>query len=451
MIERWFPCTEVSEASERGWGSGQSEKALFTWFATRPLAQAKAAVLTSLLPWPDETAEQRRLQDLVHRAMLDHDGAWGEVVTELRRWYPNGASILDPFSGRAVIPLEAARLGIRAEGIDYSPVATLAGQLLADYPLRDWSNEPELPFGRSDLTILGDRLLTDVRQMLDEIGRRYEYAMASFYPRVDGKQPWGYLWAVTLPCQECGRRFPLTGSLALRNPLPRNGDPGQSFRIEVDRDTGQFRAVVHDGPPTGQPTLAATTRGSETVRGKSAFCPFCGHVHPKPQHTRLAAEGLGEDALLVAADLDETVGKLFREPTAEERDAAARAEQALAEEPQFAPGVPAVPNEPIPAGNNDTVRASAYGAKTYGELCNARQNLGFVRLCRIIAELGQELSHDHAVSPDYASALCGYAASVVVRRLRRSTRGSTLHSRKDPKSNRVHAHDIFKNEAALTF
>ena len=54
MIERWFPCAEVSEASESGWGSGKSEKALFTWFAARPLAQAKAAVLTSLLPWPED-------------------------------------------------------------------------------------------------------------------------------------------------------------------------------------------------------------------------------------------------------------------------------------------------------------------------------------------------------------------------------------------------------------
>ena len=41
-----------------------------------------------------------------------------------------------------MIPLEAARLGVTAHGIDYSPVATLAGQLLADYPLRDWSQEP---------------------------------------------------------------------------------------------------------------------------------------------------------------------------------------------------------------------------------------------------------------------------------------------------------------------
>jgi hypothetical protein len=40
MIERWFPCAEVSEASGSGWGSGKSERALFTWFAARPLAQA---------------------------------------------------------------------------------------------------------------------------------------------------------------------------------------------------------------------------------------------------------------------------------------------------------------------------------------------------------------------------------------------------------------------------
>ena len=43
-----------------GWGSGNSEKNMFSWFAGRPLAQAKAAVLTSLLPWPDDAQEQRR-------------------------------------------------------------------------------------------------------------------------------------------------------------------------------------------------------------------------------------------------------------------------------------------------------------------------------------------------------------------------------------------------------
>ena len=54
MIERWFPCQEVSDASAAGWGTGNAEANIFTWFAKRPLAQAKAAVITSLLPWPDD-------------------------------------------------------------------------------------------------------------------------------------------------------------------------------------------------------------------------------------------------------------------------------------------------------------------------------------------------------------------------------------------------------------
>jgi putative DNA methylase len=365
--------------------------------------------------------------------MKDRDGASSEIVTELKGTYPSGASMLDPFSGRAMIPVEAARLGVAAHGIDYSPVATLAGSLLADYPLRDWSAEPELPFGEMSLDV-GGRLLVDVRKVLDEIGRRYEHVMRDEYPMHNGKQPWGYLWATTLPCQECDRRFPLTGSLVLRHPLPVKNDAGQSYRIDVDRDSGTFRAVVHDGPPTGPPTLLATMKAGKAVRGKSAVCPFCEHVHPKALHTRLAAEGFGRDALLVAADIDQTVGKFFREPTEQEMLAVVHAEKALFMEPDFAPMLSALPDERIPEGNNDTVRASAYGAKSYGDLCNARQSLGFVRLCRVISDMGAELATEHGLSRDYAAALTGYAASVLVRKIKSSTRGTALRAHNDSAS-----------------
>jgi putative DNA methylase len=279
--------------------------------------------------------------------------------------------------------------------------------------------------------------------------------MAEFYPKHQGVQPWGYLWAVTLPCQECGRRFPLTGSLVLRHPISAKDDPGQSYRIEVDRERSTFRAVVHDGLPAGHPTLIATSKAGKAVRGKSAVCPFCEHVHPKALHTRLAAEGLGEDALLVAADID-TMGKVFREPSAGERDAVDRAAKALEQELEFAPLLPAVPDETIPAGNNDTVRPSAYGARTYGDLCNARQTLGFVRLCRIIANLGNELMTEHGSSADYAAALTGYAGSALVRKIRRSTRGAALEPIKESRANRLHTNPvkvghIFVNEAAVAF
>ena len=457
MIERWFPCEEVSANSANGWGSGNSEATLFMWFAKRPLVQAKAAVITSLLPWPEDPDKQRELQALVRSALPGpadpngRDAAHDDLVAALKESYPTGAAMLDPFSGRAMIPLEAARLGVRATGIDYSPVASLAGTLLADYPLRDWSNEPQLPIaavdtepGRQRLDG-GDsqRLLRDVKAVLGTVGDRYESAMHAFYPKINGKRPWGYLWAVTLPCQECGNRFPLTGSLVLRLPSPKRDDPGQSYRIVAHSETGSIDIVVHEGKPTGQPTLVAV-RGP---RGKSAVCPFphCQHAHAIEVHTRLMNAGLAEDRLLVVADHDDDFAKVFRTPTADEYDAAAKAGAALADEAAFGPGLPAIPDEPIPAGNNDTVRPSKYGYKTYGELCNDRQTLGFVRLCRIIADLGDELRHA-GVSDEYASTLVGYAASIMVRRFRRATRGARMQA-----AGGCQVGDLFVNESSIGF
>jgi len=448
MIERWFPCAEVSEASASGWGSGKSEKALFTWFAARPLAQARAAVLTSLLPWPDDQSEQERLQELVKRALLGRDAAHDEVVAELAKHYPTGARLLDPFAGRAIIPLEAARMGARAEGIDYSPVATIAGRLLADYPLRDWSGEPDLPFADYVNNPLGDRLTQDVNVILNEVGDRYEAAMRSFYPKLGQGQPWGYVWALTLPCQECDRRFPLIGSLILRHPAPKRNDPGQSFRLVVDRQAGTFYAQVHEGSPTDSPTRVVPEGKSKyDAAGKSAICPFCGHGHSKDLQTRLARLGQLRDAQLLAADLDSVVGKSFRPLTQEELDAGVQAEAALSAQPPFADGLPAVPDEPIPPANTWTVQPLVYGAKVYGDLCNARQTLGFVELARAIDDVTEDLLRS-GVSRDYATALGAYATAVMVRKFRRATRGVSLMAHK---TGTVQTSDLFRHEGSITF
>src|SRR6202158_3187847 len=196
--------------------------------------------------------------------------------------------------------------------------------------------------------------------------------MALFYPPHRSRQPWGYVWAVTLPCQECGRRFPITGSLVLRHPLPQKHDLGQSYKIVVNRKNGTFKVVIHDGPPETPPTLVALTKNGKGVRGKVAVCPFCEHVHAKDLHTRLAGEGLGEDVLLIAADIDARVGKSFRVPSTAEYKAIFLAQDALAAEPDFSVGLPAIPNEKIPGVNTHTIKAIFYGAKTYGDLMNAR-------------------------------------------------------------------------------
>lgn len=457
MIERWFPCAEVSANSTSGWGSGNAEIGLFPWFAKRPTAQAKAAVICSLLPWPDDEAEQKRLQGLVRDAMSGRYAVWNELRDAIIAANPQGASVLDPFSGRGMIPLEAARLGIEASAIDYSPVAVLASHLLTDFPFRDWSTEPSIDFGDQDSqrgTLYDERprLVADVDAVLKEVGRRWVRELAPYYPIVDGKQPWGYLWAIAIPCQECGRRFPLVGSYALRPASQRRGrrdsapvvDEGQSFYVEGDPSTGRCEVVVHEGPPRRTPTLTrAQDSSGRTLAGKSAVCVFCKHVHRLDVHRRLTDEGQSSDMLLVVADHDD-VGKRYRVPTQDEIHAAEAACGALAGLPGPTPLMPAVPDERIAPGNNNIIGPSIYGARTYGDFMCARQSLAYVVLTRTIAELAADLQA-MGISFEYSRALSGYAASVVARKLRRSTRGCTL----DSKLSKVH--DIYANQGSITF
>lgn len=426
LIERWFPCEDVSTRSARGWGTGFAEKSLFTWFASRPLAQAKAAVICSLLPWPDDPAEQKRLKDLVREAMTDYDARNAELRIELAKHYPDGAKLCDPFSGRAMIPLEAARLGVQAWGIDYSPVATLAGRLLADYPMRNWDNEPALPFDgyeeHAAEHFTEPRLLRDVRFVLDEVGRRYESAMGAFYPMVDGKRPWGYVWAVTLPCTNCGNRFPLTGSLALRNPNPKKNDPGQSYRVIADAAAGTFETEVHGGRPAGPPTLVK----APGRRGKSGVCCFCAQVHPLDTLKRMMRDGLRDDEMLVVADLDKTISKKYRVPTDADLAPICDATERLRLEPAFRSDLPAIPQEVLHSNLSAFIGPAGYGYRSWGELCNDRQTLGFVHLARIIDNFYADLIADKITS-GYATVLVGYAVSNVVRRLRYSTRSANLY------------------------
>jgi adenine-specific DNA methylase len=448
LIDRWFPCASVDAAVGTPAGSGRSEKALFTWFASRPIAQARAAVLTALLP------NQAAHHDDVEKAIASGDS---EAQQRLRKaiaaQYPAGRPVvLDMFSGRGIIPLEAARLGATAVGTDLSPVATLAGRLLADYPLRDWSAEPELPFvqPQADQALFGEavpRLLKDVGMVMAEVGDRVAEAVSPLYPRSrNGAFPWAYVWAVTIPCDHCKRRFPLIGSLILRHPYQRTQDDGQALHLVIDEDV--WRTEVVDGSPLQEPTFAAAAG----KKGKSARCPFptCGHVHTLESVKRMGQAGRYRDALLAVGEELEGSRKVFRAPTREEVDAAVSVDAS-----QFPPlsDLHAAPDEVIPEGNNHTVRASAYGYRTYGDLMNPRQTAKFVATARAIQEVTATCIAA-GVSPEYATALAGYAAANLQRQLRRSTRGAKLltHGNQNGTAqNRVQVDHVFSDESKISF
>ncbi|MFD9487019.1 hypothetical protein ACFWBX_24240 [Streptomyces sp. NPDC059991] len=463
LIDTWFPCAEVDSAVTTPAGSGRSEKALFTWFASRPIAQARAAVLCALLP---DTPQNRT--DVRIAVQSGDSGALAKLREQVTAQYPNKPPVvLDMFSGRGIIPLEAARAGATAVGTDLSPVATLAGRLLADYPLRDWSGESQIPFSEDDERKLPDsngtekgsalaldviameepRLLTDVRSVLAEVGRRVASEVAALYPgnpMHGGAFPWAYLWAVTIPCDGCRRRFPLLASMTLRHPYARTGDQGQAMRLVTNGDA--WEVEIHRGVPSQKGTFTAP----DGKRGKSARCPFptCGHVHTLDVIKAKGFAGQYKDSMLVVGETDpDSNQKIFRVPRSEETAAAAAADPASLARIN---GHCAVPDEGIPDGNKDNVRGSGYGYSTYGSLMNDRQAVLFATTARVISDVYRDLSC--VVSGDYAAALASYAASNIMRQIRRSTRGAGLLSHGNVRGtaqNRCQADHIFSSQSVV--
>src|SRR6266498_1314369 len=451
LIDQWFPCAAVDEACGNPAGSGLNEKAIFTWFASRPIAQARAAVACALLG--DDSAIRQTIEEAVRGSR----GAIDKLAESVAVRYPAGRPVvLDVFFGRGIIPLEAARLGAVAVGLDLSPVATLAGRILADYPLRDWNAEPPLPWtarqsaGTFPMSSGRARLIADLEIFLAEVGERVRIAVGPYYPtNPDGSYPWGYLWAISIPCDGCGRRFPLVGNMVLRHPYTRTGDQGQALHLEVDGDS--WRAEVIDGAPDQSPTYSSTELGEGKKRkGKSARCLFCRHVHSLEA---VKAKGFNReyrDELLIAADTEGETKKVFRTLRSDERAAAAKVD--LSSLPTFGP-YSAVPDERVPAGNVHTVMASGYGYRTFGALMCDRQTLQFVETAQAIRACYAE-AIDAGVSSDYARALASITAAFMVRQMRMSTRGCRIRARGDDTGtaqNRVYADHVFANESKIMF
>lgn len=470
LIDNWYPCPEIDAAVGTPAGSGLSEKALVTWFASRPIAQARAAVLCSLLP--DTPANRTDVRQAVLTG--DSDAIEGLRSRIAEQFGERPAVLLDVFSGRGIIPLEAARFGVTSVGTDLSPVATFAGRLLADFPLRDWSQEPPLPFttelgadpdGNAD-EVADDpddaqtplfegagfanqepRLLADVRVVLAEVGRRVAEETRHFYIGDDehlSRLPWAYLWAVTIPCDACSRRFPLVGSMTLRHPYRRTKDQGQALHLTFEGDS--WSTAVKSGLPDQEPTFNAPLGR----RGKVARCPFpdCGTNHSLDVVKAKGFAGQYQDALLAVGEItNDNKQKVFRAPTQVERELATAPRPESLE--QFG-GVSPVPDERIPAGNKDNVRASGYGYHTYGSLMNPRQAVMFATTAKIIRNLFAELQG--AVSEEYARALSCYAAANVMRQIKYATRGAGLQKKGLPdgsKQNRVMVDHIFSSQSVL--
>ncbi len=424
LIEANLPLYEISRLSakqKQGVRTGQI-KALHIWWARRPTAASRAAVLATLLAAPENDTKREELEKFVASACtwdasLDRTviGKARDIIAE----HFNGQAprVLDPFSGGGIIPLEALRLGCETHAVELNPVAYLINLCTLVYPQKYGSGT------RKDLTpedLLHSasegsksRLATDVERWGTWVLEKAHSEIGEFYENPAGDNTTvAYLWARTVKCPNpsCGAEMPLVMQFWLRR---RPGKNKVALKPVVDRHKKQVSFEIIRGEEIERtdfdPSEGTTSRGSAT-------CLVCGQTassdHVKTagkagriDHTPLAVVttggyGEGKDyRLFTEADLDNFEGARTRLRELRDSDA----EQ-----------LPLVPNEPIPTGSSRAIFVHLYGLMEWGQLFNSRQALMLVTFTSkvrdahqmILAETGDE---------DYARAVTTYLGLLVDR------------------------------------
>jgi adenine-specific DNA methylase len=428
LISKWFPITEVSVESirERSVGHNPPLNRIHVWFARRPHATSRAAILSSLLP--EETKEKdlltllgippevdvQKAQDKIAQAKVSGiriknpftwDRAYKHTPSKTERsalhslfqkhWTERCPLIVDPMAGGGTIPFEAMRLGLPVVAGDLSPVAFVCLKGVLEYPAR-----------------FGKKLLPAVERFCNEIHEVAKAELEEFFPKHPGEKVYAYLWARTVRCSSCGLIIPLSPnwwivkaksdeeSFAIKLVVPEKGDKC-SFEI--------LRSPISHGlnPDKG------------TVKGGRVECPSCHTVIDGDEVKREAQNGRMGHQLYCVCIKNKGLGKKragwdFRAPSEKEYEAVEEAEIRLKDKLDNWKARNLVPVENFPETANDT-RPLQYGMPRWCDLFNPRQLLTHLTYLERFLQAKQRLfaaKERGSEEWDFTAAVATYAAMV---------------------------------------
>ncbi|MCM3899685.1 DUF1156 domain-containing protein [Schaalia meyeri] len=394
LIETSLPLEAINAASAREKSIRHGHPStLHLYWARRPLATARAILFAQLVDDPAsrpeefptveaQDAERARLHDLMSRLVVwenSSDAALFEQArAEIRR--SNGGAIpavVDPFAGGGSIPLEAQRLGCRAEASDLNPLAVLINKALIDIPPRFRGRPPVHPGAADQPGYRGaEGLAEDVRfygrWMRDEAERR----IGHLYPKV--RAPGGtehtviaWVWArtVTSPNPANPIEVPLVRSWWLSKKKGK-----EAWVRATVRDGRVHYEVVND---------ANGPKGSEdgTMRRGNAVALGDGTpIDIKYIRSEAKAGRLGSQLMAVVAE--DKRRRLYLSPTGEQISSA------QAERPED------VPNQLIPTRNHDVDRLPMYGMPTWADAFTNRQLVALTTFSDLVGEARQRVLED---------------------------------------------------------
>jgi len=430
LISKWFPITEVSVESIRERSASSALPPLYflhVWFARRPLAASRAAVLGSLLPGsvnrnyflgllgiPADVDLQRAQEKLAQAKatgakLKENPFFWKRAFEhvpseqELSRFYGllkefwgvERPLVVDPMAGGGSIPFEAMRLGLPVVAGELNPVAFMVLKGTLEYPAR-----------------FGKKLLPAVENFCKEVHEAAKAELEQFFPKPPGEKVYAYLWARTIKCSSCGLVVPLSPNWWV-------------VRSGRDEDNVAVRLIVPDKGDrcdfeiVSSPVSHGLNPDRGTVKGGRVECPRCHTVISGGDVKREAQNGRMGHQLYCVCVKSRGLGKNkqkwdFRAPTKQENEAIEKAESKLKEKlPKWvASGL--VPSEIIPEGLK-TREPLNFGMTRWCDLFNPRQLLTHLTYLEKFLEAKERLfagKERGSEEWEFAEAIVTYGAMV---------------------------------------
>lgn len=388
----------IESRRENSTGLHPPPNRLHVWWARRPLAVSRAAILAALLPsdtdhawflrtlgiFGDPVAAYERIQQAGATRLGDPYGYKraftytpdAGTLDDLRRriaehWGREHLVLLDPMAGGGSIPFEGLRYGLDVWANDLNPVACVILKATCEYP-----------------AYFGEQLAEDIAYWAGEVHKRAKRELERFYPCLPGEQVSAYIWAHTVKCPGCGLVLPLSPNWWLeraeRRIASRPVVRGQAVHFEIVEDP----AAEGFDPDEG------------TVAHGKGRCLNCRNTIAGEEIKRQAQSGqMGFQ--LVALVVKRNCKREYRTSGSADLEAVSRAEDDLSSKWGALATEGCIPDEAFPAGVVDD-RPAQYGMRLWRDMFTPRQLLSHVVHLKHIRQVGEEMAREFKAEQDPA-------------------------------------------------
>ncbi len=429
-VENPLPVTAVGIESVKE-GKPQtmsSHRRLYPWFAMRPTAATRLAILSSVLPKDISTNRLLKWIGIGPRVDIkdtesyvikkrqtegDRDGSVEDhygyeychrnvpsepKLSELQdvvksHWDGDFPTVLDPTAGGGTIPLESARYGFPTVSNELNPVAWLINKVILDYA-------PSVGVLSEELDKWTSKVEEQATEQLEE-----------YFPEKKGVEPNHYFRTYSTECPSCGGRLPLTNQWWF------NRKRGKAVQPVYSSDHTKLDFECVDVPDDVPKTEFNPDIG--TVDDGDATCPHCNVVTEREDITEIFQNGEFEYEVCAIRYTSKIGGESYHAIPEQEKEALSRAEEVVENNLDYA----TLLQQDRYIGRQD--RAKPYGLTQWRDFFAPRQLLTHATYLGVVNNLKPQIREQH--DEKTAEALLVLLSMSATRLLDRNTRLQPLN------------------------